>query len=248
MPELNDLESFDLLDQDDIFNDFIDHEGPIYRATPQECAEQILTKIELINGFGLLQENLYLRSNPLNSRSVLDYACILPQRVSYEFDWIVGTHLFYNQTTRNSFFSKNCDNFSGYLAITTESLLEKISQSFDVLRPQFPQLSLNPLRILPLFRNGTVQERRLGFLGHAFRQYNYINMRILLPFYYLERNFFFTEGEREAIERELGAQAPINKQNLQIDILLVIHLALVTPDLNLTFPYETVNYIQSALA
>lgn len=171
--------------------------------TPAQKAQCIIELLLALNAIPLLEEDLYCRTNPLNKRNILDYPEFYPMKLDYAFKWTFGGHLFYNQTSR-TFFTSKCDAFSSYLAIRNETLLEKITEVLGKL----PLLTKDPVLLFPLFENGTCQERRAGIMFHAERQSRFVNLQLRLPFYYLERNFFFTDEELQAIEQELGAASP----------------------------------------
>lgn len=147
----------------------------------------------------LLQENFYLGTYPLNARSLLTLPIFLPLRDPAAcYGWTVGSHLFWNQTS-SMFFTRKSSALCSYLGINEPGLLDKLS-AITIIE----SLGVKPEKILPLFKNMTINERRLGFMLHAQRQYERLGVRITTPVYYFERNFFLTEQEKTAIEDALG--------------------------------------------
>lgn len=147
----------------------------------------------------LLRENFYLKTYPLNARSLLTLPIFLPLRNPAScYGWTVGSHLFWNQTDA-MFFTRKSSALCSYLGINEPTLLDKLS-SIEIIQ----SLGIKPEKILPLFKNMTINERRLGFMLHAQRQYERLGVRIMAPIYYFERNLFCTEQEKTAIERALG--------------------------------------------
>lgn len=166
--------------------------APNNPAIPVECLIRS-------GGIGVLQEPIFLNTNPIRSRSLLDYPDYLPQRI-YEKGWTIGSHLFFNETYR-CVFDGNSTNISSYLAIQSPTLLEKLNKCADLLGSILP---FSPPTLLSLFKNATISERRTGFMFHTQRQWNNTRFRAMTPLYYLERNFFLTECEQRAIEKVLG--------------------------------------------
>lgn len=169
----------------------------------------------------LLQEDLYLHTYPLVVRSLLDNPLFLPYR-AYERPHVLGGDFFYNQMTRAHFY-KNCSGIASYLAINEPTLLSKLNTIFNLAQEELmldiPSY-LNPLDFLSLFNNFTVQERRAGFMLHGAFFHNNFSLFYNVPFYYLERNFFTTPAEREAIELVLGTAAEEDGQQFAQDHLI----------------------------
>lgn len=184
----------------------------------------ILNLLNLLNGIPLLEEDIYLRTNPLNKRSILDYPhWVLAQQQEGFYKWTVGSHLFYNQTTRCNF-TTNSSCIKDYLAINNPDLIDKISQSADKIRELFPNFTVNPIDILPLFHPFTVQERRTGLMLHCMRDFANTRMRFYFPLYYVEHNFFVDDQTKLKLETELGTldtetQAEFQKDHLVSDKL-----------------------------
>ncbi len=187
----------------------------VQRVTPQECAFGIITTLQVLGILDLIEENLFLRTNPLNKRNLVDYPLFLQQKANYDFDWLFGGHLFYNQTSR-MYFTSTSDSISSYLAITSPTFLEKLTN----VELMIPNLPFEPIDVLPLFRNGTTQERKLGVMFYLAREFKSADMRFWLPLYYLERNYFFTPEERQAIEDQLGAASPEQQEKFQDEHLI----------------------------
>lgn len=202
----------------DIFADDPDMDGntmPIDMSIKRLGPADIIGLLETYMIIDILQHNLYLRTNPLNTRSLLDYSIYFDQKLSYDCPWVVGAHAFYNQTSR-AYFTCNSDNISSYMAVCDPELLADIQKIAPLLG------NLDPVALIPLFKNFTVQDRRVGGMIHAARYFNKATLRFWLPLYYLERNFYATDAEREAIETVLGAitadeQANFQKQHLISD-------------------------------
>lgn len=146
----------------------------------------------------LLQKNLYLRTNSVLSRSLLDLPIfqIRPkcQAGLYNFSLFP----FFNQTAK-MYFSKNSSSLSSYVNFGEEGFIGGIIDLLKDLNIEEADLDV----ILPLFTDITLQERRAG----AYLSFDFIKdcwyFKVATPVYYLERNFFLTEDQTDAI-----AQAP----------------------------------------
>lgn len=201
-----DQDDFDIFLQDPELNAYLDNNEFAYvQKAPgaKEVFGDILKTLGLLDPFiDLFKENLFLHTYPLNKREIIDLPIgLLDKDYAYD-DWIVGTQLFWNKTDR-SYFSRKCDAISAYLALGSESFLGKL----DTIAKKLPELGFDfdPVDILLLFKNGTVQERRVGFLLYGMRRWRKWRIRWEVPFYYLERNYWFTDEEQKIIENELGA-------------------------------------------
>jgi hypothetical protein len=190
-------------DFDDLWNqditDVIDSsEFHLVKAVSNEDIADALIDLGAID---ILQHNIYLRTNPLNQRSLLDYPEFLPQREHYNHCWVFGGQLFWNQMSR-AFFDDDSSNISSYLAIRESDILDKLNDS--EIKTIFTNFDVDPVALLPLFYTITTQQRRLGLMLQVERGTDRCSYRFIIPFYYLERNFFMTECEQEAIEQQLG--------------------------------------------
>lgn len=161
-----------------------------------------LDTLQALDADKLLQTDFFLRSNPIQTRSLLDYPEFLPWR--HEKDRrAFGFDLFYNQTTRG-YFTHKSSNICSYLAIEEDSpfiqALGKIFQNVQNLGLELPITIDEVSTILKLFETFTVQERRLGFMFHAKGSIDKWNLYMYAPWYYLERNHFINPTIQAEIE------------------------------------------------
>lgn len=206
------LDSFQEDQEEQLFLEELDNTS--FNSTTRSVipVKSILGLIQDAGGFALLDQDFYLRTNPFVERNILDmplwemHACQEPER------WIVGGQLFWNKMDR-SVFTCRSTNISSYLDLDQKTLFNALDNLSPELKNLFPVASLiDPLSdtanfdsILKLFRNFTVEERRLGLMLHLWRQWERAEIRALLPLYYVERNWFATPDEKIAIERQFGA-------------------------------------------
>lgn len=211
---LND--EWELLD-DRAFDSFLDSGCCITK--PANCeneeAQGIIDILKEVGAFRILQQDLFLHTNPLNQRSLLDYPTFEPNQCCYQDDWTIGSQIFYNQMTRANL-RKHSTNLASYIALNQESLIDALETSADALKDLFPQ-PVSVRNILSLFNCLTVQQRRAGFMFHGMRvaACKDPSVMILLPFYYLERNFFLTDKQRAAVEAELGRVSSAEQEEFQ---------------------------------
>lgn len=204
---VNERDAFDDLlafaDTPEVSN-IISNSQAIHRA-PATTKKGILT---LLNSFGvipLLQENIFLRSNNLKSRSLLDYPEFLPFRHDCDCR-AVYVDLFFNQTSRG-FFTKNSGNICSYLAIGSDSLNQKIQNIIDAVTQANEEIQIDPdqlFAIIDLLQTFTVQERRLGLMIGGKGTIGCWNYNIMAPWYYLERNHFVDANVEKALDKAIG--------------------------------------------
>jgi len=202
------------MDDLDIFDPDIDIENITFDMKKVNPADILPLLIDILDILPILQEDLYCKTYPLNTRSLLDMPFVRPFRWHSMYDKKFGFQLFYNQTSR-MYFTKDCDNISSYLAICNPNLLRKLSDKLDedIIRDYFPDFDLDPICVFPLFRNMTIQDRRLGFMFSGSRRWRDLTFRAYAPVYYLERNYYLTNKERKAIEDVFGAQSDTTFQD-----------------------------------
>jgi len=208
-------------DDNDVVNDFLNTtEFHVKRQADPSSIVSILVDTFKIDQ--LLQEDLFLKTSHLNARSLLDLPIFIADKTYCFDDWVAGFHLFYNETSR-MFYSKESSCADCYLAITQESLLERLDLLINEIRPLLPSSAAERLQFLfdlgirqaaCLFRRATPQERRTGFMFHGMRYFDCWRFKFKIPLYYRERNLFLTRKERRAIEAVFGALSPEDEGDL----------------------------------
>ncbi len=194
------VDLFDILDTPEM-DYFLDHTE--FHIGKRSSPETIIDLLKAFGAFDLLQQDFYLQTHPLNKRSLLDYPIFVDYN-EYGYDWISGIHLLWNMTSKSNF-TKRSTSISSYLGILNENLLQRLSADLDVIREIFPDFTVDPISVIPLFKNLTVEERRFGLMFHFKRRFESVQMRILFPLLYLERNFNFpTAAERDRVEQLFG--------------------------------------------
>jgi hypothetical protein len=173
----------------------------ISATTRQASKNDIINLLDQLGVLALLIENLFLRTNNLNSRSLLDYPEFIPWRHDKD-KRAIYVDLFYNQMSRANF-TKQSSNICSYLAVTSPSLIQKIEAIIENVQDLFPDAPIDSdkfLRLLDLFQTFTVQERRLGLMIGGKTTFNRWHFNIMTPWYYLERNHFVNQNVQDDIE------------------------------------------------
>jgi hypothetical protein len=163
----------------------------------------------------VLEEDFYLRTNNLNTRSLLDLPTFEPI-CSCETGkkWAVGFTAFYNQTTR-MFYTADSDKLSSYIALCEETILQKIETALEPFIPDLQSrcLDVDFREIFRIFSNMAMQQRRTGFMIHGERQKKDWHIRFFFPLYYQELNYFLSPEEEDEIAREFGATSQAQEKD-----------------------------------
>jgi hypothetical protein len=177
-----------------------------------EKTVQILVDMNIVE---ILKQPFFLRTNPLNKRNVLDLPMAALEKRYKHKDWVLGSSLFYNETNR-CYFSQHCDAITSYLGLTQDGFLNAL----DVAAKKAATLvandfSFDPLDAIMLLKNGTISERQAGLMMFGEKQLHAWTLSWKLPFYYLERNYWLTQEEQDALEDAYGASTAEQRDYLQ---------------------------------
>lgn len=183
---------------DDDSNIFPDYDKPLYDAwsTVKAFTRSCVTGVDgIIDAQGLLQNDLYNFTHPINQRSIQDlpqfyfflcpppaYACTCPS-------WQFLIEAFYNKTHKTNL-TKESTAIKSYLNFSLARELEQFA--FDIDIPH----------VLSLFENLKAQERRAGIMLGGLRTHGKWNVGVRTPLEYLIRNFYLTDQELKEIEAE----------------------------------------------
>jgi hypothetical protein len=198
--------SFDEEDDYDFMNEYLDTTGMdhISRAIDPIVVITILTALDVPN---ILQEPLFLHTNILNKRSLLDQPIFEPDRAEFPGKWVIGTSAFARKTTRSNF-TKNSDRLDSWLALSQASLIRKLENALTNANQLSPGLNIEIAKIFSLFENMTVEERQVGFMTHCMKRWRNVTLRVMMPIFYQESNFSLTKAEQDEVARVLGAMEP----------------------------------------
>jgi hypothetical protein len=204
--------SFD--DEDDYqFMEYLDAAGTdhISRAISPVT---IMTILNHLNVPTILQEPLFLHTNILNKRSLLDQPIFEPDRAEFPGDIVIGTSAFWRKTERSNF-TRGSDKLESYIALSQASLIAKLEDTIQRANEFSPGLDIDIAKIFSLFENMTVEERQIGFMIHGMKRWRRTTLRVMMPIYYLESNFSLTKKEQDAVALQLGALDPEEEERFR---------------------------------
>ncbi|HEX4069108.1 MAG TPA: hypothetical protein VHX42_03345 [Candidatus Babeliales bacterium] len=163
--------------------------------------------INFLNLFGvpaILQEPIFLHTNVLNKRSLLDQPIFEPDRAEFPGSFVVGFHAFGHKIERSNF-TKHSTKLASYLALTEASLITKLQNVIDMIN-NLPVggMTADIAEVFSLFENMTVEERQIGFMFHCMKRWHKTTFRLMIPIYYLQSNFSLTQKEQDEAEEVLN--------------------------------------------
>lgn len=178
----------------------------VFDTTRKSSKPVVITLLSNLDFFPILQENFFLKTNKLKTRSILDYPEYFPWRHDKD-KRAVYVDLFFNQTSRLNFTSDS-SNICSYLAITQAGFLGAVETFLNELERNTGFKAELALNILDLFQTFTVQERRLGLMIGGKTTWNRWHFNIMAPWYYLERNHFVNQEVQDDLEEVVGELVP----------------------------------------
>jgi hypothetical protein len=185
----------------DIINNFIPSLQTLRALDP--CL--ILDLLTDLGAIALLQQDFFLSTNRPARRSLLDMPLFQPNTAVYPCPSFLNTQLFLNFTP-NARFTRTSSNINSYIATTEPTLLGKIEELIDAIKPlsNGTIANINVNNILELISNMTLVERNIGFMFQTGGRWERLQLRIMSPFYYHERNFFLSNNDLDELAQELG--------------------------------------------
>lgn len=216
--DLAEFEDEYLLDNDDFFNT----EVPLRSVDPVLIMQLLVG----INAPAILQIPLYKHTNILNDRDLLDMplfeprgclSCIQRQDKCCTRSDIRNTFdvsLFYNQTSR-CFFTKDSSDLDCYLALNEPSLIQLLEENIAPLIPLFSSQEIPIRELAAIFGRMTTQERRAGLMFHGIKEWPCGMVRMMIPFYYRERNFFLDDKLKKRVEEIFEPGDPVEQDKFQ---------------------------------
>jgi hypothetical protein len=154
--------------------------------------------LKQIIGFGInniLAKDLFKKTNTVLKRSVLTLPIFNLYHTDHICqDWLFRFALFGNSTNR-AFFAKDSPFIKSYIAVDDKEILNIIED----LAPNAP-------KIIEMIKHAKKQERRAGFMFQSLINFNDLSLEIDLPLFYEERNYFFTQREKEELEEVFGGK------------------------------------------
>ena len=182
---------------------------------------------DIIDITTLLQEDLYLRTNNLHHRSLLDIPIISePLTCRYNSCWTAGAHLFWNQMNRNRFTRKSTK-LKDYLGLNQQTLIDKLRAVQEVLGTIDDLKSVVDIDIAAIFdafADASIQERRIGAMFHLMREGRKSRVRLFFPFYWREKNFYLCQQQRDNAEALLARELGLTQNDEEEDVFAKQHM------------------------
>jgi hypothetical protein len=184
-------------DSDNFLDDMADNvedvqHGGMTRTLDPNVAFNLLID-DVIQAQNLLKKDFYLTTTQPRTRSILDLDFFQFHTTFKEgFTYLP----FFTQTTEMQFRGDKTA-LNKYIDLQQTSVSELLER-LDI--ESFTAFDFN--KVLTLFRNTKMQERRIGLMLQYGFEYKNWNIFLQMPLLYQERNFFMTEAERKAIEAE----------------------------------------------
>ncbi|MBI2774427.1 hypothetical protein HYX58_00245 [Candidatus Dependentiae bacterium] len=151
---------------------------------------------DIIEADTILRNDVYLRTNPLVKRSILDYPAFYYPFCRPE-TWSLIGQLWVNQTPRMAFYN---DAFAlrDYLAFDNKNLISQIDTLASLV------VGLNIPKILSLLGDIEIEDRRAALMFWFQRQKGKWLIQWKTPLAYIERNFQLDEQEKAQLEQEVS--------------------------------------------
>ena len=219
------IDSFDdtmFLNDDMALDNFLDIDAsPGFSMIRATNPTVILNALLSVNAIAILEQNLYLKSNPLHSRDILDSPLFDPHPSFYDDDSVVGFHSFFTQMV-DCDYTRDKHYLKSYIALSEQTLIDALENSVANVKDLFATdaFNFNIKEVFDLFKYATIEERRLGIMAHMQRRWKHFNFLLFFPIYYKQYNFQFTSKEKKLIEKEFGNSDPkFAKDHLIADAL-----------------------------
>lgn len=174
----------------------------------------ILGVVKTFNLPQVLDPSIYRKTLIPKDRNIINYPNM--QLVTYQFlpEQQFTTHLFINVTPKKNFRdSQDCiqgTHLGSYLNIRNKGLLNTLDELLqsDLFTDENLRTVLRRVdtdKLLWAFEQAHFEERRLGLLGHYYRQMSDKSyFQVKLPVYWMIRNLNFEKQYKDIITQELG--------------------------------------------
>lgn len=199
--QINALENLDFeLDEDDIkFNELFNttefDELDAFRnndcLTPDEILALLLGSPNL-NLALLLRSDIYLRTNPVVVRNIVD-SPILGRTRLHDEDFIFQTDFFY-QHMEHGYFTRRSKFIDSIINFNNQDLLNILPTIENLFNIQGVE------QALAVFRNTKIQERQTGAMFSVAGNYHFWHLSGRIPLYWVEHNFYLTQLEQNSVE------------------------------------------------
>ena len=186
-----------------IFNEYLSDELPLRQLDP----DIIVALLDALGATEILQNDFFLRTNPLTKRSILDLPLFELAPCKQREPWTVGGFLFFNKTDKYNL-TRSSTRMCSYLALASSTLIDSIEAAIDdgnLIAPGNDFTDINVRRVFEIAQDMRVEERNLGLMFYFMRQWKRMQLRLFLPFLYHERNLFLTNEQLDELADEFGS-------------------------------------------
>jgi len=123
--------NFDAIFDDPELAQFLDDTE--FTAITRANTEDVVNTLVDIGAVSILQQDIYLQTNPLNKRNVPDLPLFRPDLFHLPKDWMVRADFFWNQVNGANF-TRNSNQISSYLNLGSQSLIEALKTAIDTVK------------------------------------------------------------------------------------------------------------------
>ena len=148
--------------------------------TPQDVLEFLIE----LHAAQFIATPLYLHSNEIPSRPVLDLPTL--RTFSYFRDHSTWKTSFFYNKMHNMYLVNDSPHIDSYINLSIPNIIS------EIVGIDFPS-------ILSLFQPMKLQERRMGLMFEGTKPHHKWRLGFKIPLYYLERNYYFTKEEENAL-------------------------------------------------
>jgi hypothetical protein len=147
-----------------------------------------------------LLSDWYYNTDPIATRNILQYPFNIKNRYALSENHTIDFNIFWNKTNQK-YFTPTSYTIESYVNVKNanfDDILQSFAQSFPSQFTPVTQASI--LNTLDTLGNGTIEERRMGgTLGYSYI-FNDWMLYAQLPIFYAERNFQYTQAEKDIIQ------------------------------------------------
>jgi|GEM_PF-5551161 len=190
----------------EFMNDFMSTTPMLLKALPDIAIVLFLLEIGAID---ILEQDFFLSTNRPARRSLLDMPLFQPNEALFPEPSFLNAQFFFNMTPRARF-TRTSNNIDSYIATSDPTLLAALDAAIKKLRPITGQALgfINIRSIMELVSMITLVERNIGLMLQTGGRWDRMQLRIMFPIYYHERNFFLSQKNLDQLSLELGFSNP----------------------------------------
>jgi len=185
----------------DFLNDMMPP-SPMLRMVDPFTIVQLLIELGAVD---ILQQDFFLSTNRPARRSLLDMPLFQPNKAVFPIPCFFNTQLFFDFTP-TARFTRTSSNINSYIATSEPSLLAALDEFLKALNIlcNGSVVTLSIPLVLEIISGMTLVERNIGFMFQTGGRWDRLQLRILFPLYYHERNFFLSQNDLDTLALQFG--------------------------------------------